>query len=136
MDKLLRVTQPRHRRKNHTQVTVKPSERPSAQPWLIAAMKAKYLGDYKLRVEFSDGRKQSIDFGPFLRQSLNPLIRKYLDVELFKQFTVAHGDLFWNDYDLCFPVADLYANWLFKRADTSPVLKRAARTRAHNGRKA
>ena len=49
-----------------------------------------------------------IDFGRFLNNSLNPLIRKYLDKNMFKQFTIEHGDLFWNEYDLCFPIAELY----------------------------
>ena len=28
--------------------------------------------------------------------------------EKFQGFRVEHGDLVWGDYDLCFPVADLY----------------------------
>jgi len=112
------------------------SSGPSSQRWVIAVTKAKYLRDYKLRLWFSDGRRQVIDFGPFLRQSLNPLIRKYLDVEVFKQFTVAHGDLFWNDYDLCFAVADLYANRLLGHADASPAQKRPAGGRFRNVRAA
>ena len=36
------------------------------------------------------------------------MIREYLDAENFRKFTVEYGDLFWNDYDLCFSVADLY----------------------------
>ena len=76
--------------------------------WVIAVDRAEYLRDYILRLTFSDGKQQDVDFAPFLNQSLNPLIRKYLDVERFKQFTVEYGDLYWDDYDLCFPVADLY----------------------------
>jgi len=40
--------------------------------------------------------------------SLNPLIRAYLDLDKFKNFSIEYGNLFWNDYDLCFPIADLY----------------------------
>ena len=36
------------------------------------------------------------------------MIRKYLDVELFQQFSLIYGDLVWHDYELCFPIADLY----------------------------
>jgi len=36
------------------------------------------------------------------------MIRAYLDPEKFKQFAVEYGDLHWNDYDLCFSIADLY----------------------------
>ena len=69
---------------------------------------AKYVGGHRLYLLFSDGKEQVIDFGPFLSKSLNPMIRKYLNVDEFRNFTVEYGDLFWNDYDLCFPIADLY----------------------------
>lgn len=67
-----------------------------------------YVDGYVLRLFFSDGAEQIIDFGPFLSKSQNPLIRRYLDLALFKDFTLEHGDLFWHDYDLCFSIADLY----------------------------
>ena len=72
--------------------------------------KAKYLSGYKLKLSFNDGVKKVVDFGPFLSNSLNPLINKYLDLEEFKGYELDDGDLEWNDYDLCFPVADLYEN--------------------------
>jgi hypothetical protein len=65
-------------------------------------------GEFKLRLTFNDGTVRSVDFGPFLRQSRNPLIQAYLDADLFARFTVKDGDLIWGDYDLCFPIADLY----------------------------
>lgn len=77
---------------------------------IIEIVAAKYIEGYQLEVTFSDGHAQVVDFGPFLTASLNPLIRKYLDQELFQQFAVEGGDLLWNDYDLCFPIADLYEN--------------------------
>ncbi len=55
-----------------------------------------------------------IDFYPFLSASLNPLIRKYLDPEEFSRFEINEGDLEWNDYDLCFPIADLYENKIIR----------------------
>jgi hypothetical protein len=69
---------------------------------------AEYEGGYKLRLVFSDGKERIVDFEPFLSNSLNPMIRKYLNLDNFKNFTVEYGDLMWNDYDLCFPIADLY----------------------------
>jgi len=69
---------------------------------------AEYIEGYELRLFFSDNTIKTVDFEPFLTRSRNPLIRKYLDADLFKNFSVAHGDLYWHDYDLCFPVADLY----------------------------
>ena len=77
---------------------------------IIKIEKASYLGAYKLKLAFDDGVEQTIDFAPFLSNSLNPMIRKYLDVAEFYKYEIDDGDLEWNDYDLCFPVADLYEN--------------------------
>jgi hypothetical protein len=77
---------------------------------IIFIDKAEYLSEYKLRLLFNDKTSQVVDFYPFLSQSLNPLIRKYLNLDEFKKFKLDAGDLEWNDYDLCFPIADLYEN--------------------------
>lgn len=69
---------------------------------------AEYVEGYKLNLRFSDGTERIVDLEDFLSKSSNPMIKKYLDKEEFKGFTIEYGDLFWNDYDLCFPVADLY----------------------------
>ena len=66
------------------------------------------VGDYVLRLRFSDGKTVAVDFGPFLKQSQHPGIRKYLDVQLFNTYRLEQGDLMWGDFDLCFPIADLY----------------------------
>ena len=43
------------------------------------------------------------------KRELHPEIRKYLDKRRFKKFTVDRGHLHWDDYELIFPIADLYA---------------------------
>lgn len=75
---------------------------------VIELTSADYVEGYKIRLQFSDGKDRILDFESFLRRSLNPMIQAYLDFDKFKQFTVEYGDLQWNDYDLCFPIADLY----------------------------
>lgn len=77
---------------------------------VISIEQAKQLDDYKLQLVFNDKSSQVVDFQPFLSQSLNPLIRKYLTPDEFAKFEIDEGDLEWNDYDLCFPIADLYEN--------------------------
>lgn len=77
---------------------------------VISVEKVNQLSDFKLELEFNDNTRQAIDFYPFLSRSLNPQIRKYLLPEEFSKFEIDEGDLEWNDYDLCFPVADLYEN--------------------------
>ncbi len=69
---------------------------------------AKLLENYRIQLTFSDGLNRIIDFGPFLRNSAHPDIRKYLDPRQFEGFTIESGDLVWNDYELCFPLGDLY----------------------------
>ena len=75
---------------------------------LIDIRSAKYIVDFAIRVFFSDGFNRLVDFKPFLETSLHPSIRKYLDEDRFKQFEIVDGNLNWNDYDLIFPIGDLY----------------------------
>ena len=103
MDRLFCSSQTGNNQKNHKKNTTGIREGEA-----IDIEYAEYIQKYKLRLRFSDDTERTVDFGNFLKRSLNPLIRKYLDVEKFRNFTLEYGDLFWNDYDLCFPVADLY----------------------------
>ena len=75
---------------------------------IYAVVRAEYLQGYILRIYFDDGKISEVDFAPFLKQSHHPAIKKYLDLELFKSYEIANGDLNWNDFDLIFPVSDLY----------------------------
>jgi hypothetical protein len=67
-----------------------------------------YLGPCKLALQFDDGHQSTLDFGPFLKRSAHPSIRAYLNVRKFRNFTLEEGFLHWNDFDLVFPMADLY----------------------------
>ena len=69
---------------------------------------AKYLSDYAIRIKFNDGNERLVDFKPFLSKSLHPSIKKYLDESKFSGFSLIDGNLNWNDYDLIFPISDLY----------------------------
>jgi len=75
---------------------------------VVEICSAERTGDYALRLTFSDGAQRVVDFEPFLRGSRNPLISAFLDPAQFAKFSIKDGDLLWGDYDLCFPVADLY----------------------------
>ena len=78
----------------------------------INIVSATQVGPYRLRIEFDDKTVQEVDFGPFLSRSRHPDIRAYLDPARFSAFRLAFGELVWGDYDLCFPVIDLYRNSL------------------------
>ncbi len=69
---------------------------------------SRYIGDFAIRIYFSDGVSKLVDFKPFLESSLHPSIRKYLDESKFKEYKIIDGNLNWNDYDMIFPIEDLY----------------------------
>jgi hypothetical protein len=81
-------------------------------------MNAKYTRDYKIELEFNDGKVQIVDFGPFLNLSGHSEVRKYLVLDEFKKFQIIDGDLDWNDFDLTFPIWDLYMNRLTKSVNS------------------
>ena len=83
-------------------------------PSSINIVTAEQAGDYRIRLTFDDGTAQVVDFKPFLQRSQHPDIRDYLDASRFAGFRIEHGELVWGDYELCFPVIDLYRNQLDK----------------------
>jgi hypothetical protein len=76
----------------------------------IQISKVTLVKEFKLLIEFSDGKQQIINFEPFLAASLHPEIKKYLQPKNFKKFRVENGELMWGDFDLLFPIIDLYEN--------------------------
>jgi hypothetical protein len=74
----------------------------------IEIKSCRYIGDFAIRINFSDGVNKLVDFRPFLESSLHPSIRKYLDESKFKEYQIIDGNLNWNDYDMIFPIEDLY----------------------------
>jgi hypothetical protein len=82
------------------------------------------VGDYALRLSFDDATVQTVDFKPFLSLSRHPDIRAYLDPARFAAFRIEYGELVWGDYDLCFPLADLYQNRLMPDFATEEAAKK------------
>lgn len=78
----------------------------------IKITKVDHLHDLILKITFDDGKIQEVNFRPFLENAQHPEISKYLDKNLFKQYELIDSDLVWNDYDLVFPIWDLYTNSL------------------------
>ena len=76
---------------------------------------ASQTGNYRLHIRFGDKTERDLDFGPFLAHSHHPDIRAYLEPARFADFKVLYGELVWGDYDLCFPVIDLYNNTIEHR---------------------
>jgi hypothetical protein len=81
---------------------------------VINVVTAEQVGDCQIRLGFDDDAVQIVDFKPFLSRSQHPDIRSYLDAARFATFRIEYGELVWGDYELCFPVIDLYRNQLDK----------------------
>jgi hypothetical protein len=84
-------------------------EKKTRMPKVVRIEAVRHVTAYKLCVRFDDGHESTVDFGPFLKNSAHPAIRVYLDMKRFKDFTVEDGVLHWNDFNLVFPMTDLYA---------------------------
>jgi len=76
----------------------------------INIISATLIEEYRIQLVFDDNTAQEIDFKPFLTRSHHPDIRAYLEPVCFAGFRVEYGELVWGDYELCFPVIDLYRN--------------------------
>jgi len=74
----------------------------------INIVKAEPAEGYRLWLTFSDQYKTLVDFAPVLERSMNPQTRQFLDEKLFRSFRLEWGNLVWGDYEMCFPIADLY----------------------------
>jgi hypothetical protein len=77
---------------------------------LIEVVSAQYVGNFAIRTTFSDGASHVVHFRHFLERSQHPAIRKYLNENLFSLFNIVDGNLNWNNYELIFPLEDLYEN--------------------------
>lgn len=85
----------------------------------LSVTEAHYIGDFAIRLTFNDGHRKLVDFKPFLEQAKHPAIKKYLDESQFKEFQIKDGNLDWNDFDMCFPIMDLYKNAISKKESTT-----------------
>ena len=75
---------------------------------VIAITQADYVNQYNIKLSFSDGLERVINFEPFLNKAMNPMTTQFKDLKKFKQFHLDNGDLLWGDYEMCFPIWDLY----------------------------
>ena len=80
----------------------------AAATQVLAITKAEYLSGYQIRLTFNDGVVRVVDFGPFLAKARNPDTTDYRDLKKFQTFRIEDGDLVWGDYQMIFPITDLY----------------------------
>jgi hypothetical protein len=78
---------------------------------VLSVISAKYLFDYKIKFEFSDGKSTITDFGPFISDPhTSTMNSKYLDIEKFKKFKIMSGrNIAWGkDWEMCFCFDTIY----------------------------
>jgi hypothetical protein len=88
-------------------------------PEVVNIVSAEHVGGYRLRLRFDDGTERTVDFQPFLAGARHPDIRAFLDPTRFNTFQIKHGDLVWGNFELCFPIMDLYRGQLLHGAAES-----------------
>lgn len=80
----------------------------SSSSTALQIVSAEYLSDFVVKIRFNDGIEQIVDFKPFLKKSLHPDIQKYTSEDQFSKFVLEDGNLNWNDFEMIFPIIDLY----------------------------
>lgn len=84
-------------------------------------MEATYVPRHRVDIKFNDGTRRVVDFGPFLKQARNPMFTKYRSTRAFKSFHIQDGDLMWGDFEMIFPIMDLYHGNILKGEATTPA---------------
>jgi hypothetical protein len=75
----------------------------------IRLTNAKYLGDYKVELQFDDNVTRQIDFSVFLNNHSHPQYNKYKELTNFRKFKIAAGNIVWGEnWDLGFNLRNLY----------------------------
>lgn len=70
---------------------------------------AVHLGEFKVGIFFTDRTEKIVDFNDFLsKKNLHPSLKKYRKEKLFGNFEIKYGNLIWKDYQMIFPVEELY----------------------------
>jgi Protein of unknown function (DUF2442) len=80
----------------------------------LRVKEAKYVPRHRVDITFSDGTHRVVDFSPFLKQARNPMFTKYRGLKEFKSFHIQDGDLMWGDFEMIFPIMDLYNGTILK----------------------
>ena len=81
----------------------------------LSITKSEYVNGYILRLSFSDGTVNEVDFGNYLYKHPHPQYDKYRDLSKFKKYRIDNSDIYWGKHgDLMFPIENLYFNNLEK----------------------
>jgi hypothetical protein len=79
----------------------------------IKIIRAEYVRDYVIKLTFSDGRVNEVDFKNQVMSQKVPEYKIYQNTDEFKKFRIEEGNIVWGeDWDLVFHLHKLYDNTL------------------------
>lgn len=58
---------------------------------------AKYIGDYKISVEFNDGCRFVVDFESVIKSDRRPVVQQLADINAFRDFTLQAHTITWSN---------------------------------------
>lgn len=67
------------------------------------------IAPFQLSIFFSNGETVEVDFKTFITTSNKPDIKKFKDQNQFNDFRIENGNLVWGDFEMIFPIYDLYS---------------------------
>jgi hypothetical protein len=83
----------------------------------IKIVKAQYVTNYIIKLTFSDGKVNLVDFEKQVMAQKVPKYKTYQKIENFKKFEIEGGNIVWGkDWDLIFDLCKLYKNTLDSKA--------------------
>jgi hypothetical protein len=63
-------------------------------------VEAKYIDQYRIELHLDNGKIQEVNLESWLQKTLHPEIKKYIDLKLFKNFTLVSGFLSWGNGEM------------------------------------
>ena len=64
---------------------------------MLHVIDAKYIGDYKISVEFNDGCRFVADFESVFKSDHRPIVQQLADIKTFKDFTLQAHSITWSN---------------------------------------
>ena len=64
---------------------------------MLHVIDAKYIGDYKISVEFNDGCRFVADFESVFKSDHRPIVQQLADINIFKHFMLQAHTITWSN---------------------------------------
>ena len=64
---------------------------------MLHVIDAKYIGDYRISVEFNDGCRFVADFESVIKSDHRPIVQQLADINIFKDFSLQAHTITWSN---------------------------------------